>query len=585
VRSNGWLVLNLLWKLSANAPIPVSIRPYHRDMMFSKVLAAPSPPIFDEIRDRLRGLPRKWMFVGGAIVLILAIAFASIAAIRGSSSAAGVTAPVTQATLVASVTASGTVNPQNTINVGTQVSGTIASIYADYNSKVHKGQVLARIDPSQLQAQLDQAKANAAQAQAQAEAASANAQAAQAGATAASENIGVVQANAAAARQSAFGNAAGIAIAESNVMKAQSAFVLAQQTLASDRSLLAQGYIAQNQFNTDQSAEIAAQSGITAAQAAVQQARALAASSSMQAQAQASQGNVQISTAAQQSAQSSGSFDTAAAEAAAAQAAQAIVKQDELNLQHTVITAPVDGTVIARSVSVGQTVAASLQTPTLFTIAQDQSKMEVDIAVAEPDIGNVKAGDPVHFSVLAYPSQVFNGTVEQVRENPTTVNSVVTYTVVTLAGNKNGELLPGMTATSTIDVASATNALVVPLQALQYHPQRAGGRNANAHAGTPQQMSSASPWGQTSGGAGTLAVAGQNGTIYVQDGSSITRVPVQINLISGTQAAVTPVSGTLQVGAQVVLSDGSQATGSARSTTTSPATAGSSRGAGLGRGL
>ncbi len=123
------------------------------------------------------------------------------------------------------------------------------------------------------------------------------------------------------------------------------------------------------------------------------------------------------------------------AAAANVDAAEAVVAQDQLNLQHTVITSPVDGTVVARDVSVGQTVAASLQTPTLFSIAQNLGKMEIDINVGEPDIGNVKPGDPVSFSVLAYPNQVFHGTVSQVRINPQTLNNVVTYDVVVFAQN------------------------------------------------------------------------------------------------------------------------------------------------------
>ncbi len=151
-------------------------------------------------------------------------------------------------------------------------------------------------------------------------------------------------------------------------------------------------------------------------------------------------------------------------------AAQAQVEQDELNIQRAVITSPVDGTVIARDVSVGQTVAASLQTPTLFSIAQNLHKMEVDINVGEPDIGNVRPGDAVSFSVLAYPNQTFTGTVSQVRVNPTTVNNVVTYTVITLVNNPNNALLPGMTANATIEVKTAKNALVVPTQALSFRP-------------------------------------------------------------------------------------------------------------------
>ncbi len=216
-----------------------------------------------------------------------------------------------------------------------------------------------------------------------------------------------------------------------------------------------------------------------------------------------------------------------------------------VNLNNTVITSPVTGTVVARDVSIGQTVAASLQTPTLFLIAQDLSKMEVDINVGEPDIGGVKAGDSVNFTVLAYPNQIFNGTVTQVRINPTTVNNVVTYDVVVDVNNSSGKLLPGMTANATINVASAPNALVVPLAAIHAAPQTGATNGANA-------ANAASPWG---GGAASAAAVtqGENATVTVQQGSKLQRVPVQVGLVTATQAAVTPTgSATLQAGDKVV---------------------------------
>ena len=298
--------------------------------------------------------------------------------LRSHASDALITTPVTQADLTASVTASGTVNPQNLISVGTQVSGTIASIDVDYNSKVKRGQVLARLDPSTLQAQLDQAQAALAQAQAQV------AQAA-AGANGATSGVGVASATAAA-------DVAAVASAKANVTKTQAALGLAQKHATRDTALLAQGYIAQSTVDTDRATVAQDASDVAAAQAAV-----------AQSQAQDAAGNATVSENAS-TAQSQAAATRSRAEANVG-AAQAVVRQDELNLQHAVITSPVDGTVVARDVSVGQTVAASLQTPTLFSIAQNLGKMEVDINVGEPDIGNVKPGDDVSFSVLAYPNE------------------------------------------------------------------------------------------------------------------------------------------------------------------------------------
>ncbi len=420
-----------------------------------------------------------------------------------------VTAPVVTQTLVQSVTASGTVNPQNLVSVGTQVSGTIASIYVDYNSRVRRGQVLARLDPSTLEAQLQQARAAVAQAQAQV---------AQSAATANGAASGVSVASATDAA-----DAAGVASAKANIGKTEAALMLAQKTQARDSALLAQGYVAQSTVDTDRSTVAQDAADVAAAQAAV-----------AQAQAQDLAGAATVDQ--QSSSASSQAAATQAAEANVA-AAQAVVQQDELNLEHAVITSPVDGTVVARDVSVGQTVAASLQTPTLFSIAQNLSKMEVDINVGEPDIGNVKPGDAVTFSVLAHPNTTFRGTVAQVRINPQTLNNVVTYDVVVYAANAGGQLLPGMTANATIDVASAPNALTVPIAAL--HTSAAAG---------------ATPWGAASApDAGGAIAAGSTARLLVDRDGKAMPVQVRITLTQGSLAAVEPVAaGALTAGDPVV---------------------------------
>ncbi|HEX3670843.1 MAG TPA: efflux RND transporter periplasmic adaptor subunit [Candidatus Cybelea sp.] len=440
------------------------------------------------------------LFAGGVLGLIL---------LRSHASDALITTPVTQADLTASVTASGTVNPQNLISVGTQVSGTIASIDVDYNSKVRRGQVLARLDPSTLQAQLDQAQASLAQAEAQVSQAAA-------GANGASSNVGVASATAAA-------DVAAVASAKATVTKTQAALGLAQKQAARDTALLGQGYVAQSAVDTDRATVAQDASDVAAAQAAV-----------AQSQAQDAAGNATVSENA-----STAQSQAAATRAAEANvdAAQAVVRQDELNLQHAVITSPVDGTVVARDVSVGQTVAASLQTPTLFSIAQNLGKMEVDINVGEPDIGNVKPGDDVSFSVLAYPNESFHGSVAQVRINPQTLNNVVTYDVVVYAENSGGKLLPGMTANATVNVATAKNALTVPLAAL--HTKGAA----------------TSPWGNVSGSAASGAIAaGSNARLVVDRNGKPVPIDVYVRLTNGTQAAVEPANGAaLAAGDNVVI--------------------------------
>ena len=470
-------------------------------------------------RSRAQGRTRLWMLLAG-IVLLAAAAIAAVLLVRRGGTPKYVTQTAALQDLTQSVTASGTVNAQNTILVGTQVSGTIQAIYVDFNSRVHRGEVLARLDPSQFQAQLAQAQGALSQAQAQAGSASANAAGAQFSVAAADQLV---------------------ASADANVRKARSDLGLAQRTVARDKQLLAHGYVPQSQYDADSNALAGAQAQLRSAQA-----------SALQTRAQSSQSR--------SAALSSGG--SAQAAAASMHAARASVEQAQLNLSRTVITSPVDGTVVARNVSVGQTVAASFQTPTLFTIAQDLKKMEVDISVGEPDIGNVRAGEPVSFTVLAYPNQTFNGTVSQVRVNPTTVQNVVTYTVIVLVDNAQGKLLPGMTANASIAVATAKHALTIPLQALSYRPAQGAAprRSARPASSGASSASRTSPWGQTGSGAAGAVISGQRGTLFVLRDGKPQPVAVRVDLVSGMQAAVTPVRGTLKSGDSVIVGDGSNRT-------------------------
>ena len=518
-----------------------------------------------------RKRPPLLVIVALLVALALVAATVAIYRVRASATVTYDTAPVVRQDLVQSVTATGTVNPQNTIAVGTQESGTISEIDVDYNSHVKQGQILAKIDPTALQASLDQAEASLAQAEAQAQAAQATAGGAQASIGNAAATARAAQATALAALATARSNAAGVAAAMSNVTKAQSALTLAQQTVNRDQSLLGQGYIAQSQVDSDRSNLVAAQTALEAAQSAVQQAQLSAQAGVSQAQASSSQSVAQAySTQTAQAQAQTQAADASASEAAVA-AAQANVRTAQNDLAKTVITSPVDGTVIARDVSIGQTVAASLQTPTLFSIAQNLDKMEVDLAVGEPDIGNVKAGDGVQFSVLAYPNRTFNGVVSQVRINPTTTNNVVTYTTVVLVSNVAGQLLPGMTANAQIHVAKSTNALIVPLAALSYQPTFSGhgsarrphgaAANGASASGAGTNATAASPWGATTAAAAPLASAGSQSRIYVLRDGKLQRINVRVALVSGTQAAVTPLQGTLGANDAVVTGDSGGASG------------------------
>jgi HlyD family secretion protein len=505
---------------------------------------------------------RPWRAILAAILVLALVATGILIFVRARSAGAVTyaTTPVTQADLVQTVSATGTVNPQNTVDVGTQVSGTISEVDVDYNSKVHKGQVLARLDPTALQAALASAQGGLAQAVAQAAAAQNSAAGASVGIDTASASALAAVANAQAAQATALSSRQAIAAADSAVTKAQSALTVAQSTVSRDNSLLGQGYLAQSQADADQSNLVAAQSAVQAAQVAALQARSQAAASTAQAQASVAETASQTAAVRAARIQAAGGADTAAAGNAAIAIQQAAVQQAQTNLAHSVITSPVDGTVIARDVSVGTTVAASLQTPTLFAIAQDLSKMEVDLAVGEPDIGNVRTGESVDVTVLAFPSRVFHGVVAQVRKNPVVTSNVVTYTTVVLVNNADQALLPGMTANATIDVAKAPNALIVPLAALSYTPAFNGGTHRRASATAPAAgaaKSGAAPWGSTLGSSSTSVTAGSSGRVFVQRNGKLVRVPVSIALISGAQAAVAPAGdATLVAGDQVVTGDG-----------------------------
>ena len=549
-------------------------------------------------------VPKLWRAIAAA-VLVVAIVVTGVLVFRARSAGATayLTTPVAQQDLVQTVSATGTVNPQNTINVGTQVSGTISEVDVDYNTKVKKGQVLARLDPTVLQAALDSAKAQLAQAQAQAAAAANSATGASIGINTANAAAAAAAANARAALATSQSSTQAIASADAGVRTAQGALSVSQMTVTRDTGLLSQGYIAQATVDSDKSSLIAAQSAVQAAQVQAQQARSQAAASIAQAQASAAQNGSQSDAIQAARVQAAGSADTAQASSAAIGIQEANVQNAQTNLSHSVITSPVDGTVIARDVSVGTTVAASLQTPTLFAIAQDLSKMEVDLAVGEPDIGSVKNGEAVDFTVLAFPNRTFHGIVSQVRKNPVVTSNVVTYTTVVLVDNNDNVLLPGMTANATIGVQKAANALVVPLAALSYIPAGNGGGHhrstgsnagaapaANAAAAKPAASATgSSPWGSTTGSASAVIGAGSHAQVFVQRDGKLVRVPVSVTLISGTQAAVAPAGdATLAAGDLVVTGDGAAVTparAARTSTNANPLSGGGAPGGGAMRGI
>ncbi len=299
------------------------------------------------------------------------------------------------------VTATGTINPVINVLVGSQVSGTIKNLFADFNSQVKEGQVIAQIDPAIFQAQVDQAKAN----------------------------VLTNQANLLNAR-------ANLENTKANSVKAEIAVVDAKRTLDRNRPLVEKKVIAQATMDT-------AQTAYDTAEAQKEVAKAQVASATSQVESSKAQ----------------------------VEQAKAALKLAETNLRYTTIRSPVNGTVISRNVDVGQTVAASLQAPTLFTIAKDLTRMQVDTNVSEADVGRITVGQDATFTVDAYPGRIFKGQVSEVRNAPIIIQNVVTYDVVILVDNKDLKLKPGMTANVSIMIAHRDGVLRIPNAALRYRPE------------------------------------------------------------------------------------------------------------------
>ncbi len=338
------------------------------------------------------------------------------------------TATIDRGTVKASISATGNCNAVVTVQVGSQVSGNIKALYADFNTKVKKGQLVAEIDPQAFQARVDQAKA--ALDSSQSAVVSAKAQVEKA-------NADIASARANAANQ----NAA--------IAKAKAAVQDASNKLSSRKVLFQQGILSKDDFDTAQS---------TYDQAVAEQQAAVAQLDAANHQIQSAQAMYEVAKTQLSSAQSQVNQNLAA------------LQQAQLDLDHTRIVAPVDGTVIARQMDVGQTVAASFQAPTIFQIAQDLTKMQVDTNVDEADVGQVKLGQPATFTVDAYPTTIFRANVTQIRQAPINVQNVITYDIVVGVDNSSLKLLPGMTANVKILTAQADDVLKVPNAALRFRP-------------------------------------------------------------------------------------------------------------------
>ncbi len=309
-------------------------------------------------------------------VLVLAAVTVTVAAYyRANRVPAGPsisTAPITRGSVVDSVDATGTLEAVTTVQVGTQVSGTISWLGADFNSVVHANDVIARLDPSLFQAQVEQARATLVRLQA-------------------------------------------------DELRAKVQRTDAEQKLARAKSLTGKNLLAQADLDAAKATFDAAQAAVGSASAQIVQARAA-------------------------------------------------LNQSQVNLDHAIIRAPIDGIVIQRNVDVGQTVAASMQAPTLFILAQDLTQMQVKASIDESDIGQIRPGQRVRFRVDAYPGEEFGGTVSQIRLQPVVQQNVVSYQTIVSVPNAQLKLKPGMTANVTVEIARQDNALRIPAAALRFRP-------------------------------------------------------------------------------------------------------------------
>ena len=493
---------------------------------------------------------KKKLFIGGgmmAAVLLAGYFFWG----SDASTPQYMTARVDRGNLRNTVTATGALQAVTTVQVGSQASGTISALYADFNSVVKKGQVVAQLDPSTAKAQVDQARANLQQAQASL----ANARA---GVVNARAGVSDAQARGLAAKSTVQTNKAGVSGAQANVavLKAQQDDALS--LVKQQESLLKAGVIAQRDYDVAMTAYKTAEARYNQAVSQLDQAK-LAEQSASSAGIAQSQAAVEQSQA--QVAQSQAQVQQAAAQVQQAQAALSVA---EVNLSHTTITSPIDGIVVSRDVNVGQTVAASLSAPTLFTIANDLTQMQVIANIDQADIGLVEQAKSVKFTVDAFPGKDFDGKIAEMRLNPVNVQNVVTYNVVINVNNPEQKLKPGMTANLTITIDERNDVLKVPNSALRFTPQdrqRQGGQGAGQ--GQRRQR----PQGDNGANnnfapASAPVLAGQTRIVWVlgQDNKPERR-RIKVGLSDG--AATEVVEGELNEGDMVIT--GQQVSGSGNS--------------------
>ncbi|MFN8613025.1 MAG: efflux RND transporter periplasmic adaptor subunit [Vulcanimicrobiota bacterium] len=380
------------------------------------------------------------------------------------------TAPVTVGDLHSRITATGNVQAVTQITVGSQVSGIIQTLYVDFNSRVHKRQPLAQLDPSTFRAQVEQTTASVNNALSSLHNAEANVGNQAANVRSAEAAILSAQAKVEGARGQVANAQAGLVTAEANLRKGQADLTLAQRNEKRQSTLRERDLIATSDLDTARTTTLTSTANVDSLRSQVEAARAGV--NSALANLKSAQADVEAAVMRKEAAQEQ--FNSAQAQVQGAQAqvsqARANQSQAQTNLNYTTIRSPIDGIVLDRKVTLGQTVAAQFQAPDLFTLAENLDQIQVQTNVDEADIGQVKPGARSSFTVDAFPEQRFRGKVKEVRQAPVTVQNVVTYVVIVETRNPDGKLKPGMTATVNIEVENREDAILIPNSALRFRP-------------------------------------------------------------------------------------------------------------------
>lgn len=388
---------------------------------------------------------RSALFI--TVLTLTTAAVTVVYARRGETAPAITSAAITRGSIVRGVSSTGTLEAVTTVQVGSQVSGSVESLSADFNSIVRKGQVLARLEPSLFQSAIEQADAN-------------------------------------------------LVKADADLERTRVSLADAEVKLARAKELSARQLIAANELDSAAVARDTAAAQVRSSQATVTQARAS-------------------------------------------------VNQARVNRSKTVITSPIDGIVISRSVDVGQTVAASLTAPVIFVIAADLTRMQLNASIDEADLGQIQQGQAVTFTVDAYPQDTFEGVVEQVRLNPVVASNVVTYAAIISAPNDELKLKPGMTASLSVEIARRDDVLRVPAAALRFRPNAETLAALNANASVPARA------------------AGENaGTVWTYTKGVGAPAPVKLGVSDGAWTEL--VDASLAEGTQLVTAVGTVGAGASR---------------------